>query len=121
LGTAYRQLPQAWRLGLRYAGFAELAKVAEAWSVGETQEYQLKQLRIVLHHAANFCPYYQRTFAKTAFRPESVSTLDDMANCLLLGMRELFIDCVELVSTIITASCILFIMNVGSNGVLEGL
>ena len=120
LGTAYRQLPQAWRLGLRYAEFAELAKAGETWSVEETQEYQLKQLRMVLHHAANFCPYYQKTFAKTAFRPESVRTLDDMANCPLLEKRDLIEHRDQLASTNVPASQRLYITTGGSTGIPVG-
>ena len=71
-GGGFRRLPQTWRLGSRYAEFADLAKSGESWSPAEIQEYQLRQLRMVLHHAANFCPYYQRSFADAAFRPEHV-------------------------------------------------
>ena len=120
LGTVYRQLPQAWRLGFRYAEFAELARASESWSVEEIQQYQLKQLRLVLHHAANFCPYYQKVFARTAFRPESVRTLDDMANCPLLEKRDLIEHRDQLASTHVPASQRLYITTGGSTGIPVG-
>src|SRR5438045_9185941 len=76
-GIAYRILPRNWRWGARYAEFTELAKAGEDWSPTEIEEYQLKQLRFVLHHAANFCPYYKRLFMKTGFRPEHLRTVED--------------------------------------------
>src|SRR2546426_1689143 len=70
LGTAYRRLPKSWRYGARYAEFKKLAAAGERWSREEVQSWQLKQLRVVLHHAANYCPFYQRRFVRAGFRPE---------------------------------------------------
>src|SRR5258706_9998048 len=114
LGTAYRQLPRTWRLGFRYAEFAELAKAGESWSTEQVREYQLKQLRIVLHHAANHCPYYQKAFVRAAFRPESVRELDDMAACPVLEKRDLLDHREELTSTCVPASQRLYITTGGS-------
>jgi phenylacetate-CoA ligase len=120
LGTVYRQLPKAWRLGSKYSEFSELARAAETWSPDQLQEYQLKQLRIVLHHAANHCPYYQKSFMRAAFRPEAVRTLDDMAHCPLLEKQALINHREELVSTIIPANQRLYITTGGSTGVPVG-
>src|SRR5207248_7195890 len=72
------------------------------------------------HHAANFCPYYQKTFAKTAFRPESVRTLDDMANCPPLEKRDLIEHRDQLASTNVPASQRLHITTGGSTGIPVG-
>ena len=68
LGAAYRRLPQSWRYGARYGEFKTLATAGETWSIDEIQNYQLRQLRAVLHHAANHCTYYQRSFLRAGFR-----------------------------------------------------
>ena len=120
LGAAYRSLPKSWRWGSRYSEFADLAKSAEKWSPGEIQEYQLRQLRMVLHHAANFCPYYQRSFADATFRPEHVRSLDDLAKCPLLEKQQLIDHRDEFASMAIPKSKRLYITTGGSTGVPVG-
>jgi len=120
LGTGYRQLPQAWRLGFRYKEFSKLAEAGENWSPEQIETYQLKQLRMVLHNAASFCPYYQRTFAKAAFRPEEVRTLEDLANCPLLEKHDLIKHRDEIASMNVPAKERLYITTGGSTGLPVG-
>src|SRR5205823_4301637 len=76
--------------------------------------------RIVLHHAANYCPYYQKSFTRAAFRPEAVRTLDDMASCPFLEKQDLIDHREELASTSVPASQRLYITTGGSTGVPVG-
>ena len=48
LGFSYRQMPQSWRLGRRYAEFRDLVAFGERWSPAESQAYQFEQLRAVM-------------------------------------------------------------------------
>src|SRR6185503_7524672 len=89
LGLAYRCLPEAWRWGSRYREFKHLTENTERWSCDELQEYQLKQLRTVLHHAVNYCPFYQKRFAKAGFHPEDVRALKDLERCPTIEKRDL--------------------------------
>ena len=116
LGSAYRQLPRSWRYGARYNEFTKLAAAAENWSVEDIQVYQLKQLRAVLHHAANHCPFYQKSFARAGFRPENVHSLEDLNHCPLLEKRDLQEHLNEMVSREILASRRLYITTGGSTG-----
>src|SRR5688500_7796557 len=88
LGFAYRCLPESWRWGSRYKEFKRLTEDSERWSSDELRGYQLKQLRIVLHHAANFCPFYQRAFARVGFRPEEVRELEHLQSCPMTEKRD---------------------------------
>lgn len=119
-GFAYRCLPRSIRLGKRYGEFEELSRAAERWSPEQIQEYQLKQLRLVLHHAANFCPYYQERFTKAAFRPEFVRELEDLKDCPLLQKRDLIEHRDKLASTAIKPRERLYITTGGSTGVPVG-
>ena len=103
-GMACRALPQSWRFGARYREFKELAEAGEGWPPEQIQEYQIKQLRIVLHHAANSCPFYQKSFARAAFRPEHVRTLDDLKDCPWLEKNQLQTHLSELLSSEVPAS-----------------
>src|SRR4026208_2605047 len=80
-GFGYRCLPKSWRYGARFGEFKELAVVGEQWSVDESRNYQLKQLRTVLHPAANHCPFYERSFMRAGFRPENVHSPEDLKAC----------------------------------------
>src|SRR5690242_7469594 len=88
-GWVYRHLPQSWRWGKHYPEFKALAVDGEEWSAEQVREYQLKELRRTLHHAASYCKFYQRTFTQAAFRPELVHTFADLRDCPFLEKKDL--------------------------------
>src|SRR5262249_23453145 len=94
LGAAYRHLPASWRSGKHYPEFKRLALDGEAWSREQIRNYQLKELRRTLHHAASHCPFYQRRFTQARFRPETVHNWADLKDCPFLEKKDL-IDNVE--------------------------
>src|SRR5687768_2557179 len=89
VGRTYRRLPTRWRLGARYAEFTRLAEAAACWSVDECRAYQLAQLRAVLRHASESCPFYRSSFQAAGFQPDEVTALDDMWRCPLLEKQSL--------------------------------
>ena len=99
LGWLWRCLPGSWRFGKSFPEFQELARAGEEWTVEEIHAYQAKHLRATLIHAANFCPYYQRTFARAGLRPELVRGPEDLRDCPWLEREELRQHLPELVST----------------------
>src|SRR4029453_17278539 len=84
IGFGYRLLPTGWRYGARFGEFRQLAVAGERWSADEIQTYQLKELRTVLHHATNHCPYYEKRFMRAGFRPENVRAFEDLKECPFL-------------------------------------
>ena len=120
LGLAYRCLPESWRWGSQYKHFKQLTEDSERWSWDELRAYQLKQLRIVLHHAASFCPFYQQAFARAAFRPEEVRELEHMQNCPMTEKRDVIDHIDEMTSIGVKRSKRLYITTGGSTGVPVG-
>lgn len=120
LGFAYRCLPKSWRWGSRYKEFKHLTENSERWSWDELRAYQLKQLRIVLHHAANFCPFYQRAFARAAFRPEEVRELEHLQTCPTTEKRDVIDHIDGMISTGVKRSKRLYMTTGGSTGVPVG-
>ena len=120
LGTTYRHLPRSWRYGARYGEFKALAVAGEQGSVEEIQDYQLKQLRAVLHHAANHCPFYEKRFLRAGFRPENVHGPEDLKACPFVEKRDLQEHLNEMVSTNIRSSQQLYVTTAGSTGVPVG-
>jgi phenylacetate-CoA ligase len=120
LGLAYRTLPRAWRYGAHYAEFKRLALEGERWSPDQIRAYQLKELRRSLVHASNYCPFYQRTFARAGFHPENVREPDDLVACPMLTKQDLIEHLPELPSTEVPVSKRLYITTGGSSGVPVG-
>ena len=120
LGFSYRQLPASWRWGKHYPAFKRLALEGEQWSVEQIREYQLKELRRSLHHAASYCRYYQHAFTQAGFRPESVHTFDDLKHCPFLEKKDLLEHLPDMASTEIPPGQRLYITTGGSTGVPVG-
>jgi phenylacetate-CoA ligase len=108
------------RLGARYGEFAELAAAGAEWSVDECHAYQITQLRTVLQHAVNSCPFYRMSFARAGFRPDSIRTPEDLRGCPLLSKQDLLRYLPEMVSTAFPSSSRLYLTTGGSTGVPVG-
>src|SRR6185503_9269459 len=120
LGLAYRCLPESWRWGSRYREFKRLTEDPEGWSWDELRAYQLKQLRMVLHHAANHSPFYQKSFARAGFRPEDLRAVEHLQNCPMVEKKNLIEDIDEMVSREIKRSKRLYVTTGGSTGMPVG-
>jgi phenylacetate-CoA ligase len=119
-GWVYRHLPQSWRWGKHYPEFKRLAIDGEKWSAEQIREYQLKELRRTLHHAASYCKYYQWTFTQAGFRPESVHTFEELKHCPFLEKKDLLERLPDLIATDVLPKQRLYITTGGSTGVPVG-
>lgn len=54
------------------------------WGKKELHDLQIKRLRKLLIHASKYVPYYQGLFQKTGFKPEDISSLDELQQLPLL-------------------------------------
>jgi len=120
VGRAYGLLPQRWRLGARYDEFKKLAAAGAHWSAEECWAYQLTELRTVLQHAAAFCPFYQKSFARAGFRPENIASPEDLKACPLLEKSDLQHHLSDIASTSFPPSMRLYLTTGGSTGVPVG-
>jgi phenylacetate-CoA ligase len=120
IGSCYRRLPARWRLGARYREFSRLAAEGESWSTEQIEAYQVKELRRVLHHAANSCPFYQQRFTRAGFRPECVREPKDLKDCPCVDKNDVQEHLPEMVSTEVRASKRLYLTTGGSTGTPVG-
>jgi len=120
IGAVYRHLPERIRRGRAYREFKQLARGGAAWDAEQIRDYQLRELRRVLHHANAYCPWYQRRFADARFRPEYLRTLDDLGTAPFLTKQDLLEHREEMVSSDFPASARLYITTGGSTGVPVG-
>ena len=120
LGYGYRLLPARYRWGAAYSEFRRMTEEVADWDAEQVRDYQMKELRRVLHHAASFCPLYQQRFLKTGFRPEKVHNPEDLNSCPELTKEDLQTHLTELTSSEIPAKHRLYITTGGSTGVPVG-
>lgn len=120
LGKAWRLVPRRWRLGATYQKFRRLLEESREWGEADLREYQIRQLRRSLVHASNFCPYYQRAFARAKFRPETVTDIEDLGGCPYLTKGDVQRHLTELVSREVPEHRRLYLTTGGSTGVPVG-
>ena len=120
IGWTYRRVPKRARLGGRFAEFQALAKSAELWSAEEIMRYQVEQLRTVLTHAATYSPFYASRFAECGFRPDHLSSLEDMEGCPFITKSDLLAHLPDMVATEPSRSKRLYITTGGSTGTPVG-
>lgn len=120
IGWTYRHLPKRVRLGGRFTEFQALAESVETWSAEEITQYQVEQLRTVLIHAATYSPFYARRFAEAGFRPDRLSSPEDMEGCPFITKSDLLAHLPDMVATEPPPSARLYITTGGSTGTPVG-
>jgi len=62
----------------RYITYLNLLEKTQWWSYSELEKLQLKKLKNLLEHANDNVPFYHRIFKKLNFKPEYVSSINDL-------------------------------------------
>jgi len=119
-GASYRQLPENLRRGNEYREFKTLAEEGESWSHAEIDEYQLQELRRVLRHAQEHCPFYRESFAAAGFKAANLTSFGDLEKCPFLSKADLLHHRERMLSNAFPASARLYITTGGSTGVPVG-
>ena len=119
-GAAYRQLPESVRRGKSYREFKELVEAGESWDRSRIAEFQFQQLKLVLGHAQEHCPFYRERFAASGFNAAKLSGPDDLARLPLLEKRDLIEHRERMVSTAYPDTARLYITTGGSTGIPVG-
>src|SRR5262245_52283224 len=72
----------------RYRDFARFLTESSQWDAARLREYQLQQLKILLSHAYENCPFYRKTFDSVGFRPEEFSDFSQFKALPILNRQE---------------------------------
>lgn len=120
MGVTYRQLPETFRRGEHYREFKNLAEQGENWDREQIRAYQLAQLKKVLLHAEQRCPFYKTRFAEAGFRADAFGDFSELAKCPLLTKQDLLEHRDEMLSDAFAPSDRLYITTGGSTGVPVG-
>jgi phenylacetate-CoA ligase len=68
----------------RYITHMRLLDKTQWWSTSELEQFQLKRLKKLLHHANDNAPFYHKMFKKYNFDPESVRNVNDLRKLPIL-------------------------------------
>ena len=104
IGATYRQLPESFRRGEQYRHFKELAESGETWTREEITQFQFAELRKVVLHAQEHCPFYRKRFSETGFDAVKLSTSDDLRNCPTISKQDLLMHRDAMLSDAFSAS-----------------
>lgn len=88
LSSAYGWKERQRRHGAHYHRYFRAVEESQWWPTARHLELQAARLREFLQHAARHSPYYADLFRRHGFRPESLSSVDDLARLPILNKAE---------------------------------
>jgi len=74
----YGAIPPRFRYGKVFWDTYNFLQESQWWSREKLEEYQMKQLGKLLHHAYENVPYYRNVFDERGLRPENIQDFDDL-------------------------------------------
>ncbi len=74
----YGFIPPRIRYGKVFWDTYNFLQESQWWSREKLEDYQLQQLRKLLHHAYDNVPYYRRIFDERGLKPKDIQSFDDM-------------------------------------------
>jgi len=74
----YGIIPPRIRYGKVFWDTYNFLQESQWWSREKLEDYQLQQLRKLLHHAYDNVPYYRRIFDERGLKPKNIQSFDDM-------------------------------------------
>ena len=93
LRGAYRYISPSFPFGKIFRETYDLLQESQWWSRERLEEYQVRQLGMLLRHAYDNVPYYRRVFDERGLKPGDIQSMDDLKllPCLTKdGFRENF-------------------------------
>ena len=74
----YSTVPFSKRYGKVYEDTLSFLTQSVNWSEWRLKEYQLSQMKVLLHHCYNNVPYYRQIFVDNNWTPDDFQTVDDL-------------------------------------------
>lgn len=87
--SLYGLLREHQRHGGNYKKYTRLFSKTEQFSKSDLYDYQLKELRSFLVHSYKYVPYYTNLFNQIGFKPQNISSLNDLKKIPILSKETL--------------------------------
>jgi len=94
---------------------------SDLWSRQKLEQYQLFELRRLLHHTYDNVPYYKRVFRQHHLKPSDVKTLGDIRKVPYLTREDVRENLLDMVATNYPKSKLTLVTTGGSTGLPLGL
>jgi phenylacetate-CoA ligase len=75
-----RKLPQDQRT----IPYLKLLNKTQWWKYSDLEEFQLKKVKLLLHHADRNVPYYHKIFKKLNFQPDDIKNVNELKRLPIL-------------------------------------
>jgi len=80
---------QIMRHGKIFGNICKEIRPHLTWDIGEIEEYQIRELKKIIHTAVNYTDYYGELFKRTKLSVSDIKTLDDLEKIPILNKEEI--------------------------------
>lgn len=87
--SGYSVLLDKERYGGQFRQFKEFLDKSQWFSEEEIKAYQKERLKIIIQHAYETVPYYQKKFKQINIKPEDISCLEDLHKLPVLTRKDI--------------------------------
>ena len=116
----YGAIPPRYRYGKIFWKIYSFLQESQWWSREKLEDYQLQQLRKLLHHAYDKVPYYRRIFDERGLKPKNIQTFSDLKKLPYLTKEIIRENSPDLVAKNYLRSKLQYITTGGSTGMPLG-
>src|SRR5215469_12564844 len=72
-----------------YGARLQFLEDSESWTAAQIAEYQLEELKRVVHHSYEHCPAYRNIFDRAGITPADMRSLDDIEKLPFITKEDL--------------------------------
>jgi len=116
----YGTIPPHFRYGHIFWETYNFLEESQWWSREKLEEYQMQQLRKLLHHAYENVPYYRRVFEERGLKPKNIQDFDDFGELPYLTKEIIQENLLDLVARNYHSSELQYVTTGGSTGIPLG-
>jgi len=116
----YGAIPARFRYGKVFWDTYNFLQESQWWSREKLEEYQMRQLSNLLHHAYKNVPYYQKVFNERGLRPKDIQNFDDLRKLPYLTKEIIQENLPDLVARNCPKSKLQYVTTGGSTGIPMG-
>ena len=116
----YGLIPYEKRMGKVFWDTYNFLQESQWWGKEKLEEYQMQQLKELLHHAYENVPYYRKVFDERGLRPKDIQDFDDLKKIPFLTKEIIQNNLEDLVAQNYPRSKLQYVTTGGSTGIPMG-
>ena len=117
LKYAYSVVPLPIRYGRVFRDTYKFLQESQWWDRRKLEEYQIRQLELLIKHAYNNVPYYRRIFDERGLKPKNIKCFDDLRKLPYLTKHDVRNNLSDLIAKNYPKTKIHYVRTSGSVGI----